>query len=102
MTIVSVDDCNAADSYNGEIKETMICAGVPDVGGKDACQGPNSIENIQQGLHLTAKIQDRGYGLGSLQLKPRFETEPELSFILRSPKPLGLVWISDRFNHGLV
>ena len=27
------------DSYNGKIIETMICAGVPGVGGKDACQG---------------------------------------------------------------
>ena len=36
-----------------------------------------------QGLHLTAKIQDRGYGPGSLWLKPRFENEPELYFILR-------------------
>ena len=51
----------------------------------------------EQGLHLTAKIQDRGYGLGSLQLKPRFETEPELYFILKSPKPCGSVWSSDRF-----
>ena len=55
-----------------------------------------------QGLHLTAKIQDRGYGLESLRLKPRFETEPELYFILRSPKPRGLVSSSDRFNRGLV
>ena len=30
----------------------------------------------EAGLHLTAKIQDRGYGLDSLRLKPRFETEP--------------------------
>ena len=56
----------------------------------------------KQGLHLTAKIQDRGYGLGSLRLKLRFETEPELYFILRSPKPRGSVWSSDRFNRGLV
>ena len=39
MTIISRDDCNADDSYNGKIKEMMICAGVPNVGGKDACQG---------------------------------------------------------------
>ena len=51
-----------------------------------------------QGLHLTAKIQDRGYGLGSLRLKPRFETELELYFILRRPKPHGSVWSLDRFN----
>ena len=57
---------------------------------------------LVQGLHLTAKIQDRSYGLGSLRLKPRYETKPELYFTLRSPKPRGLVWSSDRFNRGLV
>ena len=58
--------------------------------------------NDEQGLHLTAKIQNRGYGLGSLWLKPRFETKLELYFILRSPRPRGLVWSSDRFNRVLV
>ena len=56
---------------------------------------------VHQGSHLTAKIQDRGYGLGSFA-EPRIETEPELYFILRSPKPRGSVWSSDRFNRGLV
>ena len=65
-------------------------------------RGREMVETNHQGLHLTAKIQDRGYGLGSLRLKLPFETEPELYFILKSPKPRGLVWSSDRFNHGLV
>ena len=65
-----------------------------------ACHYKVSLDH--QGLHLTAKIPDRGYGLVSLRLKPRFETELELYFILRSPKPHGLVWSSDRFNRGLV
>ena len=55
-----------------------------------------------QGLHLTAKIQDHGYGLGCLRLKPRSKTEPELYFLLRNPKPRGSVWSSDHFNRGLV
>ena len=62
----------------------------------------NQRSSWDQGLHLTAKIQDYGYGLGSLRLKPRFETELELFFILRSRKPRGLVWSSDHFNRGLV
>ena len=64
--------------------------------------GPRPGLDVGQGLHLTAKIQERGYSLGSLRLKPRFETKPELYFILRSPKPSGSVWTSDRFNRGLV
>ena len=39
ITIISREDCNANDSYNGKIIESMICAGVPGIGGKDACQG---------------------------------------------------------------
>ena len=40
VTIISRDDCNSGSGkYNGAILESMICAGIPDVGGKDACQG---------------------------------------------------------------
>ena len=39
MTIISRNECNATNSYNGGIFETMICAGIPDKGGKDSCQG---------------------------------------------------------------
>ena len=30
-------ECNSA--YGGSITDTMLCAGYPNVGGKDACQG---------------------------------------------------------------
>ena len=40
MTTISRDDCNSGSGkYNGKILESMICAGIPNVGGKDACQG---------------------------------------------------------------
>lgn len=39
VEVVSVEDCNDADSYQGLITETMICLGVPDQGGRDSCQG---------------------------------------------------------------
>ena len=51
-------------------------------------------------MHLTTKILDHGYGLGRLRLKPWFETEPKLYFILRSAKPQGLVMAPNRFNQG--
>ena len=43
MTIISNADCDASsdgrNSYKGQITDSMICAGIPDVGGMDACQG---------------------------------------------------------------
>ena len=40
MTTISRDECNSGSGkYNGAILESMICAGIPNVGGKDACQG---------------------------------------------------------------
>ena len=40
VTIVSREDCNVQDSYNGGIFESMICAAAEGgVGGVDACQG---------------------------------------------------------------
>lgn len=38
VPLVSTEACNAAEAYNGDINETMICAGIKG-GGKDACQG---------------------------------------------------------------
>ena len=40
VTIVSREDCNKEDSYNGDIYESMICAAAEGgIGGVDACQG---------------------------------------------------------------
>ena len=40
MTIVSREECNEQNSYNGDILESMICAAAAGgVGGVDACQG---------------------------------------------------------------
>ena len=34
---ITNSQCN--DAYNGDITNSMICAGYPGVGGKDSCQG---------------------------------------------------------------
>ena len=34
---ITNSECNSA--YNGDITDSMICAGYPGEGGKDACQG---------------------------------------------------------------
>jgi len=39
VDIVSNSICNDRSHYNGEILKGMFCAGILDVGGKDACQG---------------------------------------------------------------
>ncbi|CAG5103350.1 Oidioi.mRNA.OKI2018_I69.chr1.g732.t1.cds [Oikopleura dioica] len=39
VNIISNDICNTKDRYDGEILKGMFCAGILDVGGKDACQG---------------------------------------------------------------
>ena len=37
VTIIDRENCG--DYSSNSITETMICAGIPDIGGKDACQG---------------------------------------------------------------
>jgi secreted trypsin-like serine protease len=38
VPLVSMANCNDANSYSGAITAVMVCAG-PDKGGKDTCQG---------------------------------------------------------------
>ena len=65
---------NDYTEVNAPFSQTVSCSKVE--------MAKNLAHQCKQGLHLTAKIQDRSYVLGSLRLKPRFETEPELYFIL--------------------
>jgi len=62
LDVASVDraTCNAAGAYDGEITENMFCAGVLNVGGKDACQGDSGGPVIQNGAVVGAVSW--GYG----------------------------------------
>ena len=54
--------CNQA--YNGDITSSMICAGYPGTGGKDACQGDSGGPFVcnQGGKAIIAGVVSWGYG----------------------------------------
>lgn len=37
--LIDFATCNGSSSYNGDLTSNMICAGIPDIGGKDTCRG---------------------------------------------------------------
>merc|ERR1712228_731303 len=59
VNIVTVDDCNGRNSYNGQILKGMFCAGV-NGGGKDACQGDSGGPTTYNGNVIGATSW--GYG----------------------------------------
>lgn len=59
VPIVDRIKCNAKESYDGEIDQTMICAGIPE-GGKDSCQGDSGGPLVINGK--LAGIVSWGYG----------------------------------------
>ena len=54
--------CNSA--YGGSITDSMICAGYPGVGGKDACQGDSGGPFVcnDGGKAIVAGVVSWGYG----------------------------------------
>ena len=54
--------CNA--QYGGSITDSMICAGYPGVGGKDACQGDSGGPFVcnEGGKAIVAGVVSWGYG----------------------------------------
>ena len=61
---ITNSECNKADAYNGAITESMMCAGFPGTGGKDACQGDSGGPFIcdDNGKAVVAGVVSWGYG----------------------------------------
>lgn len=65
---VSNEECNAPNSYDGEITDIMLCAGFPDEGGKDSCQGdsggPIVKRTFQNGKFVDTHVGVVSWGYG--------------------------------------
>ena len=62
MPLVDAANCNDANSYNGQITDRMICAGL-DAGGQDSCQG-NSGGPLTRGLNNAVLTGIVSWGFG--------------------------------------
>jgi len=61
---ITNDQCNLPNRYNGGITDDMLCAGNPDLGGKDSCQG-DSGGPIIQSIMRDGKIVHKHVGVVS-------------------------------------
>lgn len=65
VPLVSQEECNKAASYNGDITDRMICAGLA-AGGKDSCQGdsggPLVVQDNEKGELVLAGVVSWGAG----------------------------------------
>lgn len=65
VPIVDRGVCNSADSYDGRITDTMLCAGLAE-GGKDTCQGdsggPLVVKDASRAFKLQVGVVSWGFG----------------------------------------
>nr|XP_039272078.1 trypsin alpha-3-like [Styela clava] len=61
VAVISTSDCNASESYNGDVLTGMICMGNM-AGGEDSCQGDSGGPAYIQGTTTVAGITSWGYG----------------------------------------
>ena len=56
--------CNEDEAYNGLITDSMLCAGLPGTGGKDACQGDSGGPYVcdENGKAVVAGVVSWGFG----------------------------------------
>lgn len=57
--------CNEPNRYDGEITDQMLCAGVTDVGGKDACQGDSGGPIVLRTTDSSNQVVDEIVGVVS-------------------------------------
>ena len=62
VPLVAEANCNDANSYNGDVTDTMLCAGL-DQGGQDACQG-DSGGPLTRGPNNTVLTGITSWGIG--------------------------------------
>ena len=65
VPLASLANCNDANSYNGKVTESMLCAG-RDAGGKDSCQG-DSGGPLTRGTSNTVLTGITSWGIGCAQ-----------------------------------
>jgi trypsin len=90
VPVVDREVCNSADSYDGRITDTMLCAGLAE-GGKDTCQGdsggPLVVKNADGAFHLQVGVVSWGFGCA----------DPHHYGIYSRMATLG-AWVSDQVN----